>query len=153
MEINKSILFSILKDIANTEKLRFYNESDVIRQEATLLKEKGVDIIIVLSHCGLDVDYKIAHETAPLVDVIVGGHSHTFMYTVENGKFAPGPDTVRDVYPAVVETDNGHKTLIVQASAYMKYVGDLIVYFDNDGKVAKWQGAPIYLDNYIQPGK
>lgn len=66
------------------------------------MKEQGVDIIIVLSHCGLDVDYIIAKQAGPDVDVIVGGHSHTYMYDVKEGETAPGPDIVKDTYPAVV---------------------------------------------------
>lgn len=116
------------------------------------MKEHGVDIIIVLSHCGLDVDYQIAKQTAPLIDVIVGGHSHTFMYTVKNGETPPGPDVARDKYPAVVESEDGHKVLIVQASAFMKYVGDLIVYFDQDGRVVTWEGNPVFLDTNIEQG-
>lgn len=116
------------------------------------MKEQGVNIIIVLSHCGLDVDYQIARETAPFIDVIVGAHSHTFMYTVKNGETPPGPDTVRDEYPAVVESEDGHKVLIVQASAFMKYVGDLIVYFDQDGRVVTWEGNPVFLDTNIKQG-
>lgn len=83
--------------------------------------------------------------------MIVGGHSHTFMYTVNEGGKAPRPDIPTDLYPAVVET-NGHKVLIVQASAYMKYVGNLTVYFDTNGNVAEWHGNPIYLDANITPG-
>lgn len=49
-----------LKEISKTGKLRFYNEEEVIKREAIKLKDEGVDIIIVLSHCGLDVDYRIA---------------------------------------------------------------------------------------------
>ena len=116
------------------------------------MKDQGVDIIIVLSHCGLDVDYQIARETASLIDVIVGGHTHTFMYTVKNGETPPGPDKVQDEYPAVVESSSGHKVLIVQASAFMKYVGDLIVYFDQNGHVVTWEGNPIYLDTNIKQG-
>lgn len=41
--------------------------------------------------------------------------------------------------------------MIVQASAYLKYVGDITVYFDRDGKVASWQGEPIFLDADIVP--
>lgn len=40
------------------------------------------------------------------------------MRTAEEGVRPPGPDIVRDRYPAVVESD-GHKVLIVHASAYM----------------------------------
>lgn len=123
----------------------------MIVREAERLKEQGVDIIIVLSHCGLDVDKRIAETAAPYVDVIVGGHSHTFMYSAEEGESAPGPDIVKDAYPAVIET-NGHKVLIVQASAYVKYVGDITVYFDKNGRVAKWEGQPAYLDSHVPQG-
>ena len=70
------------------------------------MKGQGVDIIIVISHCGLDVDYIIAKNAGPDVDVIVGGHSHTFMFT---GDLPPGPDRPRDEYPAVVTHADGHK--------------------------------------------
>lgn len=122
-----------------------------------VLREQGVNIIIVLSHCGLDVDYEIARETAPFIDVIVGGHTHSFMYNVKHGVDALGPDKhkIEDAYPAVVETQDGHKVLIVQASSRLKYVGDLTVYFTNDGKIAAWDddSGPIYLDDHIVPGK
>lgn len=145
-----------MQEIATTENLRFFNESDTIRHEATLLREQGVNIIIVLSHCGLDVDYKIARETAPFIDVIVGGHTHSFMYNIENGVDALGPDKhkIEDTYPAVVETQDGHRVIIVQASSRLKYVGDLTVYFTNDGKIADWDhdSGPIYLDDHIEQG-
>lgn len=68
--------------------MKFLNESIAIRAEADKLKSQGADIIIVVSHCGLDVDYIIAQNAGPDVDVIVGGHSHTFMFT---GDQPPGP--------------------------------------------------------------
>lgn len=135
--------------MANTGNLKFTDESKAVKAEASKLKTEGVDIIIVLSHCGLDIDYKIAKEVGADIDVIVGGHSHTFMYTGNN---SPGPDIPVDQYPAVVKHSNGQKTLIVQASAYLKYVGDLTVYFDDRGHVDSWEGAPIFLDTNIKPG-
>lgn len=60
--------------------MKFLDEVETVNDEAERLKKKGVDIIIVLSHCGLDVD-KIMAAKCPLIDVIVGGHSHTFLYT------------------------------------------------------------------------
>lgn len=147
------VILETVDQIANTGRLRFLNESAAIKREAAALKQQGVDIVIVLSHCGLDADYTIARETGAYVDVIVGGHSHTFMYTSRNGESAPGPDTVRDNYPAVVEHEDGHRVLIVQASAFLKYVGDLTVYFDKDGRVVSWEGAPIFLDSDIVPDR
>lgn len=132
--------------------MRFINEELVIRRESELLKKQGVDIIIVLSHCGLNIDERIAKEVAPYVDVIVGGHTHTFMYTVDENGQAPGPDIVKEKYPKVIESD-GHKVLIVQASAYCKYVGNITVFFDKEGRIAHWDGQPVYLDTHIEQGK
>ena len=53
---------------------------ETVNEEAERLKSQGVDIIIVLSHCGLDVD-RIMAAKCPLIDLVVGGHSHTFLYT------------------------------------------------------------------------
>lgn len=66
--------------IAVTGRLKFLDEVETVNAEASRLKSHGVDIIIVLSHCGLDVD-RIMAAKCPLIDVIVGGHSHTFLYT------------------------------------------------------------------------
>lgn len=51
-------------------------------EEAAKLKSQGVDIIIALSHAGLDVDREVA-AAVPDIDIIVGGHSHSFLYTGE----------------------------------------------------------------------
>lgn len=78
----------------------------------------------------------------------MGGHSHTLLYT---GSPVPGPDTPGDVYPIVYEQPGGHKVLIVQSSAYTKYLGDLTVYFDDAGEAQSWEGNTIFMDNSIVP--
>lgn len=95
--------------MAITGKLKFKDEVETVKSEAAVLKAQGVDIIIVLSHCGLIVDYRIAENAGPDIDVIVGGHSHTFMFTGDN---PPGPDRPSDEYPAIVQQDNGHKVRV-----------------------------------------
>lgn len=95
--------------MAQTGKLKFKDEVETVKSEAALLRNEGVDIIIVLSHCGLNVDYSIARNAGSDIDVIVGGHSHTFMFTGDN---PPGPDRPIDEYPAIVEQENGHKVRI-----------------------------------------
>lgn len=133
-------------EIANTDQLRFTNEAKAIRVEATLLRSKGVNIIVVLSHCGLERDREIAVETGDFVDVIVGGHSHDFLYTSMD-KTSPGPDEPVGPYPIVVtpRSGNDRKVLIVQASSFTKYVGDLTVYFNAAGHVKYYDGNPIFL--------
>lgn len=138
-------------EIANTDNLRFTNEVKAIRDEATKLRQRGVNIIIVLSHCGLDRDREIARESGDFIDVIVGGHSHDFFFTPKDGN-SPGPDTPIENYPIVVTPVAGinRRVLIVQASAFTKYVGDLTVYFNNAGHVRYFEGNPIFLDEDVE---
>lgn len=68
--------------MAHPGKLKFESEVDCIKREAEKLKKQNVEIIIALGHSGLDEDIIIA-KSVPYLDVIVGGHSHTFLYTGE----------------------------------------------------------------------
>lgn len=136
------------KDISSPGNLIFIDPVQSVKLEADRLKnDEGVDIIIVLSHCGLDEDRLIAADGGKNVDIIVGGHSHSLLYTGA----APGPDKPEDVYPVIVQqSDSHHKVLIVQASAYTKFVGDLLVHFDKHGELQKWEGNPVFLDHDIE---
>lgn len=51
-----------------------------IAAEAKRLKNDGVNIIIALGHSGVEMDTEIAREIED-IDLVVGGHSHTFLYT------------------------------------------------------------------------
>ncbi|XP_025073201.1 apyrase-like isoform X2 [Pogonomyrmex barbatus] len=140
------VILSTTNLLSNTEKLKFLDEVETVNEEAKRLKEKGIKIITVLSHCGLDVD-RIMAEKCPLVDVIIGGHSHTFLYS------GPPPfiDRPEDEYPVVVmQNKTGRTVLIVQAAAFTKYLGNLTVWFDDKGEVVDWDGNPILLDQSIE---
>jgi 5'-nucleotidase len=136
-------------EISNPENLHILNEIESVKAESERLRsEEGVDIIVVLSHCGLAIDREMALKGGSAIDVIVGGHSHTLLYT---GSPVPSPDVPGDVYPIVYEQPGGHKVLIVQASAYTKYIGDLVVYFDEAGEAQSWEGNTIFMENSIVP--
>ncbi|XP_015191733.1 PREDICTED: apyrase-like [Polistes dominula] len=140
------VILSTTNTISRTEKLRFLDEVDSVNEEAQKLKNQGVDIIIALTHCGLNID-RIMAANCPLLDVIVGGHSHTFLYS---GK-PPFIDLPEDDYPVIVKQENTNRTvLIVQAGAFTKYLGNLTVWFDEQGEVADWEGNPILLDYTIE---
>ncbi|XP_014477409.1 PREDICTED: apyrase isoform X2 [Dinoponera quadriceps] len=140
------VILSTTNMISSTENLKFLDEVETVNAEAQRLKEKGVDIIIVLSHCGLDVD-RVTAAKCPLIDVIVGGHSHTFLYTGT----PPFIDKPVDEYPVVVTQKETRRTvLIVQAAAFTKYLGNLTVWFDEQGEVVDWDGNPILLDHSIE---
>ncbi|XP_030371338.1 snake venom 5'-nucleotidase-like isoform X2 [Scaptodrosophila lebanonensis] len=106
----------------------------------------GVNIIIALGHSGYKKDKEIA-EKCPEVDIVVGGHSHTFLYTGE----PPDMELPEGPYPTVVAKKNGIQVPVVQAFAFTKYLGKLLVEFDSSGKLLKFSGNPILLDKSIEP--
>lgn len=128
--------------------VNFLDEIKSIKSEIVKLKEKRVDIIIVLSHCGLKFDRQIAQEIGEDIHVIVGGHSHSLLY---NG-VPSSDDTVVDTYPIEVLHYNGNKTLIVQALAFSKFVGNLTVYFGQENEILSFEGNPVYMDDKILKG-
>lgn len=123
----------------------------MVKRHARHLAQENVNIIIVLSHCGIEVDREIAKHGGPLIDVIVGGHSHTYLYSGQDP--SNPPDKPADTYPVVVTQDDGHLVLIVQAGAYAKYVGVLRVQFDEEGNAIAWTGNNIYLNHDVEKGK
>ena len=50
-----------------------------VRQEVDRLRNAGVKVIIALGHAGFTVDKLVGN--IPGVDVVVGGHTNTFLYT------------------------------------------------------------------------
>ncbi len=79
------------------------------------------DFIVALTHLGIEEDRKLA-AACPKIDVIIGGHSHTKIFT---------PEKVGD-------------TLICQAGAYAEFLGKLDVDV-TDGKVVSHAGELILL--------
>ena len=61
-------------------KLGFTDEVVAVRAEAKRLQATGVNIIIAVGHAGYEKDLDVAHQVEE-VDVVVGGHSNTFLYT------------------------------------------------------------------------
>jgi 5'-nucleotidase len=103
-----------------------------VQAEVDALTAQGIDKIIVLSHSGYGVDINVAQQTTG-VDVIVGGHSNTFLSNTAEG--AEGP------YPTMIG-----KTAIVSAYAYGKFLGELNVTFDDAGEVVSATGEPLLMD-------
>jgi len=73
-----------------------------------------------LGHSGYEKDMEIA-KRCPDVDIVVGGQSHTFLYS---GK-APSKEVSEGPYPTIVVKPDGRKVPVVQAYAYTKYLGNL----------------------------
>lgn len=57
-------------------------EIPAVDAEAKRLKAEGVDILIALGHSGFQTDVEIAKRVED-IDLVIGGHSNTFLYTGE----------------------------------------------------------------------
>lgn len=55
----------------------------ISNEVAAELKEKGCDLVVCLSHLGVQMDRNLVAKTRN-IDVILGGHSHTFMKGPQN---------------------------------------------------------------------
>ncbi|MBB4186030.1 5'-nucleotidase C-terminal domain-containing protein [Sinorhizobium terangae] len=106
------------------------------------LKKQGVNKIIALTHVGYPRDLA-AIAKIPDIDVVVGGHSHSLLSNTDEK--AEGP------YPTMVENPGGYKVPVVQAGSYSKYLGDLVVTFDDSGVVKAAKGDPILIDSSVKP--
>lgn len=106
------------------------------------LKKQGVDKIIALTHVGYPRDLA-AIAKIPDVDIVVGGHSHSLLSNTDAK--AEGP------YPTMVDNPGGYKVPVVQAASYTKYLGDLVVTFDDKGVVKAAKGDPILVDSSVKP--
>ncbi|MDR1090209.1 MAG: metallophosphoesterase [Prevotella sp.] len=67
---------------------------ETVNRYAALLKEKeGCDLIICVSHAGYGTDQVLAGKSEYL-DIIIGGHSHTFMKEPDMRKNLSGKDVL-----------------------------------------------------------
>ncbi|KAL0868359.1 hypothetical protein ABMA27_007878 [Loxostege sticticalis] len=141
------VIIASTNELASTGNLRFTDEIETVKREAEKLNAEGVNIIIVLSHCGLDIDREIALHAGPHIDIIVGGHSHTLLYNgdpPDESGFIP-----QGSYPVVVEQAT-RSVLIVQAAAHTLYLGEIKLFFDDAGNLLDWDGNPHYIGHDIE---
>lgn len=117
--------------------VKFSDEIAALTEDAAALTAQGVTKIIALNHVGYLKDQQIA-AMVPGVDVVVGGHSHTYLSSTDPKRSGP--------YPTWVLNGEGALVPVVQAYAYSKYLGALEVTFDDAGNVTYAGGNTILLD-------
>lgn len=128
-------------EIASPGDVEFHDVIQYVRGASEALDAAGVNKIILLSHIGYTEDMNVA-ASLPLVDVIVGGHSHTLLSNTAEG--AAGP------YPTMVTNPEGVEVPVVQANQYGKYLGDIAITWDDSGKVIKAEGEPFLIDASVK---
>lgn len=109
-------------------------QDDNLQKMVDEARGKGAQVVVVLSHNGMDVDLKMASRVRG-VDAILGGHTHDGM---------PVPVLVKNA---------GGTTIVTNAGSNSKFLG--VIDFDvKDGKVADFRYTllPLFA-NQIQPDK
>ena len=110
----------------NSLGIRPIADRDALERYVRLIRPT-VDLVVVVSHLGLDEDEGLTaaeaaddNEALPLegVDLILGGHLHI----------------VTDPPKIIPNDDQGHTTLLVHSGAFAKYVGrlDIVVHVGAD---------------------
>ena len=94
-------------------------QDDHMQKVVDEARGKGAQVVVVLSHNGMDVDLKMASRVTG-IDAILGGHTH-------------------DGVPVPVPVKNAKgTTLVTNAGSNGKFLG--VLDFDvNNGKVAEWR--------------
>lgn len=109
-------------------------QEDNMQKMADEVRAKGAQIVVVLSHGGMDSDFKMASRVSG-IDIIMGGHTHDAL-----------PD------PHLVSNPKG-KTLVIHSGCNGKFLSvlDLEV---KDGKISDYEYRlmPIF-SNLIPPDK
>jgi len=138
------------KFISNSGKVIFMDEIESLQKEVAELKAKGVKTIIAIGHSGYSRDIEIA-KAVPDLDVVVGAHSHSFLYSPTKSAPNPSTNTIRGPYPTMVEHEGSTPTMVVQAYAFTKYLGHVKLEInDETGGLESWSGAPILLDSSFE---
>ncbi|XP_014291422.1 snake venom 5'-nucleotidase [Halyomorpha halys] len=128
--------------LARPRPVKFLDEIPVLQKLSKEAKAQGAKIVIALGHSGFEMDKEIA-ENVPDVDVVVGGHSDTFLYTGT----PPDTEVPESTYPHMVTQASGKKVPVVQAYGYTKYLGHLVLEFDDQYNLVSATGNPILLDS------
>ena len=93
---------------ANVSDVVMLNIDSVISASVKHLKKKKCDLIILLTHVGVDNDIELAEKFNKDVDIIIGGHSHTPLFE---------PEIVNGV-------------IVAQAGSYSRWLGKIDLKID-----------------------
>lgn len=103
-------------------------QEEALQQQVQATRAKGAQLVVLLSHNGMDVDLKLAGRVSG-IDAIFGGHTH-------------------DGMPLAVPVPNpGGTTLVTNAGSHGKFLG--VMDFDvKDGRLAgwRWRLLPVFAD-------
>jgi sulfur-oxidizing protein SoxB len=103
-------------------------QDDNMQKSVDAARAEGAQVVVILSHNGMDVDLKMASRVRG-IDAILGGHTHDGMPT-----------------PSIVDNPGG-KTLVTNAGSNGKFVG--VLDFDvKDGRIVdfRYRLLPVFAN-------
>lgn len=102
------------------KETKYIDPIEIATETTRILKSKGCDLVICLSHLGYHykknpdkVSDLILAKSTSNIDLIIGGHTHTFLKK-----------------PTIVKNKVGENTLVNQVGCYGLYLGQIDFYFD-----------------------
>ncbi len=104
-----------------------FDQFETGQKTADALRKEGADVVVLLSHSGIDEDRQMAKKIKG-IDVILGGHDH-----------------IKTPQPEII-----NNTIIVHPSYYLQYVGQLELAFDPETKKVRLANGDTGTD-YLQP--
>lgn len=140
--IGLNVRLQNLVDPTACEGVKWQNAINVADEEAKKLRDQGADMVIALSHLGYEktdevyYDRGIAKNTRH-IDMIIGGHSHTFLN-----------------YPEYVTNQEGEKVLITQTGSKGICLGYAKIKLDDNGNpsfIYKLIPVKNHLDKKLDP--
>eukprot|EP00924_Labyrinthula_sp_SR-Ha-C_P002268 snap_masked-scaffold_19-processed-gene-5.31-mRNA-1 protein AED:1.00 eAED:1.00 QI:0/-1/0/0/-1/1/1/0/1225 len=124
--------------------LQFLDEEEALEPILDTLSSEGVDVVIVIGHSGVLRDLEISTEFESDIDLIVGGHSHTFLWNEAEQGAVPAQgrpvtddegvvtgirqDTPTGLYPIFADDSD---VPVVQAYFGGRYLGAVSLSFSN----------------------
>ena len=116
------------------EKWQFGIQEERLQKTIHEVRQKGAQVVVLLSHDGMDLDMKLATRVTGL-DAIMGGHTH-------------------DAVPIAYEAKNaGGTTLVINSGAAGKFIS-VLDFKVSKGKVRdyRFKLVPVF-SNFIAPDK
>jgi len=96
-----------------------------VQAEVDKFKAQGINKVILLSHCGLEKDQKLAKETSG-IDIIMGAHTHELLKDLKENV-------------NLLQSKAGEPVIITQAGKDGEQAGILNIEFDKEGVITKAQ--------------
>jgi 2',3'-cyclic-nucleotide 2'-phosphodiesterase (5'-nucleotidase family) len=101
----------------------------LVRENAAALRRRGADVVILLSHLGIERDRELAAELDNEISLVIGAHSHTLL---------PRGERVGNV-------------TIVQAGSFGEYLGRVELDLEDGVRIAHVAVDPVPCDTEPHP--